>query len=369
LSNIRSRIESALPSRSNPSTPRDSDSDASISVAAASSVGRFAQHKPKVVNRRYIRSSPPRDTGPSPQPTLAQQQPEQTRTGLILTKPFRDRDSPQFGSVLRCSSTTDLVLPLNSGGASGTPMSGDRSRSASSSSLHIAGKRPPPGIFSARRPDFSHVESKVRNYIHSVKSMSEDRQASSMQKSKSCGNLSPFRLARERRNSLTESVPEPPQTTELKKRPQTAPSDVGVTKHEDRQSSSPGQGESKEFDGNDEGESRVYDIRYEEAGGARRTISQAHSKSDPNLSVMQMRFAAPPPSATARGLSKSAVSLAGLGKLGDLIDSEDSDYEAKARFFSRDNLNDVYIESEDLLHLGRSLLVFAPVPYLVRQMG
>jgi hypothetical protein len=227
--------------------------------------------------------------------------------------------------------------------------------------LHNAGKRPA-GIFSARRPDFSHVESKVRNYIHSVKSMSEDRQASSMQKSKSCGNLSPFRLARERRNSLTESVPEP-QKTELKKRPQTAPSGIGVIKHEDHHSSLPGQGDSKEFDGNEEGEGIVYDCRHEEVTGHRRTISQAHSKSDPNLSVMQMRFAAPA-SATARGLSKSAVSLAGLGKLGDLIDSEDSDYEAKARFFSRDNLNDVYIESEDLLHLGRSLLVFAPVPYL-----
>ncbi len=248
------------------------------------------------------------------------------------------------------------MLPLNSG-AYGTPMSGDRSRSASSSSLHIAGKKPA-GIFSTRRPDFSHVESKVRNYIHSVKSMSEDRQASSMQKSKSCGNLSPFRLARERRrNSLTESAQEP-QTTELK-RPQTAPSDV--IKHED-QSSSPGQGESKEFGGNEEGEGIIYDCRHEEVTGPRRTISQAHSKSDPNLSVMQMRFAAAPaPSASARGLSKSAVSLAGLGKLGDLIDSEDSDYEAKARFFSRDNLNDVYIESEDLLHLGRSLFVFAPL--------
>jgi hypothetical protein len=283
---------------------------------------------------------------------------------LILTKPFRDRDSPQFGSVLRCSSSTaDLVLPLNSGSVSGTPMSGDRSKSASSSSLHNAGKRPA-GIFSSRRPDFSHVESKVRNYIHSVKSMSEDRQSAaslkSMQKSKSCGNLSPFRLARERRNSLTESVAEP-QTTELK-RPQTAPSGVGVIKHENHQSSSPGQCERKEFDGNEEGEGIVYDCRHEEVTGHRRTISQAHSKSDPNLSVMQMRFAAgPPPSATARGLSKSAVSLAGLGKLGDLIDSEDSDYEAKARFFSRDNLNDVYIESEDLLHLGMSLFVFAPL--------
>jgi hypothetical protein len=330
-------------------------SQSSLGGPPGDKAARFQQNKPRVVSKRYIRSSPPREVGPPPAnrtttPTLAQQQPEQTRTGLILTKPFRDRESPQFGNGLRCVSSTDLVLPLNSSVCSSKKSGGvamDRSKSVSSGALFTTGRKQT--VVSVRRPDFSHVESKVKNYIHSVKSLADGGQSAekSMQKSKSCGNLSPSKVSRERRNSLTE-IRQPAE----KPRPKTAPS--GATLTLQQRSSQPG---AQPLPGDtvleghnvqDEIDFALYHQDIEERTAVRRSMSQAHSKSDPNLSSMQPR---PPPCATSRGgLSKSAVSV---GNLAYLIDSEDSDYEVKARYFSRDNVNEFFIESEDLLHLGK----------------
>jgi hypothetical protein len=325
---------------------------------------RFVQHKPKVVAKRYIRSSPPRESAPAPlaassrtTPTLAQQQPEQTRTGLILTKPYREKASPS--PAIRYDSA-DLALSQNS--AKRTP-SMDRAKSASSGALCAAGASRK--MSSNKLPDFSHVESKVKQYINSVKSMAEnggsgrqscDVTGKSMQKSKSCGNLSPSKLLRQRRNSLAES----PRTIVVEyQRPRTAPPLQERLPPPNKDDSKASGTDNVNCDSDDEDgedghvEENCGNAAHVPHGG--RPISQAHSRSVPNLSSsagLKLRRSAA--AGGGGGLSKSAVSLAALGsQIGDLIDSEDSDYEAKVlRYFSRDNLNEIVIESEDLIHLG-----------------
>jgi hypothetical protein len=321
---------------------------------------RFVQHKPKVVAKRYIRSSPPRDSAPAPlavnsrtTPTLAQQQPEQTRTGLVLTKPFRENASP---SMATRNGNADLALTQISGRKTrdGGPTM-DRAKSASSGALYAAGAHRK--MSSNKLPDFSHVESKVKQYIHSVKSLGENGGSSgskSMHKSKSCGNLSPSKVLRQRRNSLAES---PRTTVEYEQqRPRTAPP-------QQERLPSPSK-DDNDIPCNVSCDSGEDENENENGGNAAhvshgRPISQAHSRSVPNLSSsagLKLRGSA----ATGGSLSKSAVSLAALGsQIGDLIDSEDSDYEAKVlRYFSRDNLNEIVIESEDLIHLGVVNIIF-----------
>ena len=67
----------------------------------------------------------------------------------------------------------------------------------------------------------------------------------------------------------------------------------------------------------------------------------SQSKSNPNLSQQLC---------VRTNLSKSAISL-GVRDFDTIFDPEDSDYETKARYFSRDGLDEIVIEPEDLLHM------------------
>ena len=265
-------------------------------------------------------------------------------------------------------SSTDLMLPLNSGRGRSSVSPMDRAKSASSGALFAAAATGGSSrrASSTKLPDFSHVESKVKQYIHSVKSLGGEGKAAAataraMQKSKYCGNLSPSPgLGRgvERRNSLTES---PRLTADEQQRPKTAPS---------QQEGEPLQTSCEANDvsvadryNHDDGDFCDDDLRQRNKSETQmtpcRSLSQAHSKSVPNL-CSAARHLRHSKGAAGGGLSKSAVSVAALGShLGDLIDSEDSDYEAKVlRYFSRDNLNEIVIESEDLLHLGNDFSYF-----------
>ena len=67
----------------------------------------------------------------------------------------------------------------------------------------------------------------------------------------------------------------------------------------------------------------------------------SQSKSNPNLSQQLC---------VRTNLSKSAISL-GVRDFDTIFDPEDSDYETKARYFSRDGLDEIVIEPEDLLYM------------------
>ena len=156
---------------------------------------RFTKAKPKVVGRRFLRPSPPRDP---PRDGSAQKSfqsgridplqhrdprpmadpPVQTKTGLTVTRPRRDSASPPVSR----STSREII-----------------SRSASSASLLL---HPPPASTMGRHglsrssgnlatshptPSYDHVQSKVRQYIREVKSLPKK------ELSRSCGNLSPVK--------------------------------------------------------------------------------------------------------------------------------------------------------------------------------
>jgi len=153
-------LDSTLPSKSQPSTPREDE-------AASEGKERFAKAKPRLVGRRFLRSSPPREMTQAPHqdPRPMADQPVQTKTGLTLTRPKKESESPPMS---RCTSSASLLLHPPAGGLS-------RSLSRSSGSL----------VTSHPRPSFKHVESKVKQYIKDVKSLPR------RELSKSCCNLSP----------------------------------------------------------------------------------------------------------------------------------------------------------------------------------
>ena len=65
------------------------------------------------------------------------------------------------------------------------------------------------------------------------------------------------------------------------------------------------------------------------------------SKSNPNLSQQRC---------VRTDLSKSAISL-GMREFDTLFDPDDSDFETKARYFSREGLDEVVIEPQHLLNM------------------
>ena len=164
-------VNSTLPSKSQPSTPREEEAEADREQKLGAGRGRFTQAKTKLVGRRFLRCSPPREVqgGAHLDPRPMADQPVQTRTGLTLTRPKKESSSPPMS---RSASSASLFLNSSPGGL-------DRSLSRSSGSL----------VTSHKRPNYRHVESKVRQYIKDVKSLPKK------EFSKSCGNLSPVKAA------------------------------------------------------------------------------------------------------------------------------------------------------------------------------
>ena len=216
-------LDSTLPSKSQPGTPRDDDE-----VECQVPMERYTKAKPRVVGRRFLRPSPPRDSpstvGALPKDGSAQKSfqsarvdplqhrdprpmadpPVQTKTGLTVTRPRRDSASPPVSR-----SASREMIP----------------RSASSASLLL---HPPPSSTMVPRhglsrssgnlatshptPSYGHVQSKVRQYIREVKSLPKK------ELSRSCGNLSPTKTTLQVPCKEAGQVHERPKTAEAQSR-------------------------------------------------------------------------------------------------------------------------------------------------------
>ena len=220
-------LDATLPSKSQPGTPRDEEEakdEAKVRVLRICRLStillfqapteRYAKAKPKVVGRRFLRPSPPRDPAPSPtsqksfqssrlqhrDPRPMADQPVQTKTGLTVTLPRRDSTSPPVSR-----STSREMIPRSASSASlllhhpPTSNIGPR-RGLSRSSGNLAASHPV--------PSFDHVQSKVRQYIHEVKTLPKK------ELSRSCGNLSPTKNMLQVPSKDPELVQERPRTAE-----------------------------------------------------------------------------------------------------------------------------------------------------------
>ena len=198
-SNVSSRLRvqsEMLPSKSNPATPRE---DLSHDVYVKEKPPRkslYSQNKSKIVSKRYQRS-PPRETQPQ---TVIVPKPIQTKTGLVLTQPFKDESLSSSGIGPRSASSASLYNC-----ASPTPLN----RQISKSSENI-----PRLIPQYRKQKYDHVESKVKKYIEESKKKNSKSTPSSCRKnvSRSCSNLQ-----------------KTPNLNDYEKRPKTADSDSTVS--------------------------------------------------------------------------------------------------------------------------------------------
>ena len=126
-------------------------------------------------------------------------QPVQTKTGLTVTLPRRDSTSPPVSR-----STSREMIPRSASSASlllhnPTSNIGPR-RGLSRSSGNLATSHPV--------PSYDHVQSKVRQYIHEVKTLPKK------ELSRSCGNLSPTKNRLQVPSKDAEQVQERPRTAE-----------------------------------------------------------------------------------------------------------------------------------------------------------
>ena len=190
---------------------------------------RYTKAKPKVVGRRFLRPSPPRDTaGTPPRDGSAQKSfqstrvdslqyrdprpmadpPVQTKTGLTVTRPRRDSASPPISRsasremIPRSASSASLLLHPPPSSTLG-PRHG-----LSRSSGNLAISHP--------TPSYGHVQSKVRQYIREVKSLPKK------ELSRSCGNLSPAKTTLQVPHQEAGQVHERPKTAEAPIRSSTA---------------------------------------------------------------------------------------------------------------------------------------------------
>ena len=147
--------DSKLPSKSNPATPREEDEGIETRKLM------YAQHKPRVVSKRFQRS-PPREVSPS---TGLIPKPIQTKTGLILTQPIRDvkeHVSAQCrvkdvnkDEMSRSASSASLILRKSPGHLNLSHIS-KSSENVPSLGLHVKSKK------------YDHVESKVKKHIENM---------------------------------------------------------------------------------------------------------------------------------------------------------------------------------------------------------
>ena len=134
ITKVCSEMDFKLPSKSNPTTPREDNANTDKSIKQI-----FAQNKTRIVAKRYQRS-PPRDAPSVPKPI-------QTKTGLTVTQVLREEE-PAMG---RSASSASLILRS-------TPQPLDRQVSKSTENI--------PGLIPRfKRQKYDHVESKVKKYI------------------------------------------------------------------------------------------------------------------------------------------------------------------------------------------------------------
>ena len=267
------RQDSALPSKSQPCTPREEE---------RAGRGKFHQAKPRIVARRVARCSPPRQPQGAEHldPRPMADCPVQTRTGLTLTRPKKESPSPPLS---RASSSTSLLLHPPAPGL-------DRSLSRSSSNL------------GQRRQTFSHVESKVRQYIRDVKNLPKK------ELSLSCDNLSPSK----------DKLPVP----ESRERPRTAEAAPRLRSYLSSQ--------------NLEKIPRFHQ---------QRALRSVKSKSETNL-LHAVDFVQSP-----LQISKSSISL-GFGNFGKLLESSGEETDRTTRLHSKlEGEEEVTVYPEDLLAL------------------
>jgi len=231
----------------------------------------------------------------------------------------------------------------------------------------------------------------VKQYIEDVTNQDIENQNKLRLKSKSCGNLSPYKpsLPHHRSFDFTGSKPFRPSTT-LRLRPAASLTNLNDISgsHCLRPSSSKSveslrqlQNQTKPWKTTDaldnsslfqdhscdisEPDNELTGFLMTEKNASQRSgrkekglSARNHSKSNPNLSQQGWN-----PNLSQQGwnpslsqgfskanLSKSTLSL-GIQDFNLLVDPEDSDFETKIKYFSRENLNEVLIDTDDLIHM------------------
>ena len=283
---ISSELDSTLPSKSSPSTPRDLEN-------SKDRKSLFAQNKPKIIAKRYIRSSPPREAKPE---LAVAAPPIQTKTGLTVTQPKKEV-AENSHLISRSVSSASLLLrnppiPLN--------------RMKSLSSGNICQKVP-----NFKKGNYDHVESKVKQYIKDIKDSSKVKKLSSAKElSKSCSNLSPETNKTERNAQNIE-------------RPKTAEEFAHHLPH------------NKSFSNH-----KIEDKNSFTSERNKLALKKAKSKSETNLRCSNL-FQSP------FQISRSTMSIGNIDKLLDFSDDECKE----TSIFNTENKEEITVHPEDLLEL------------------